>query len=304
MPVATNGSVELYVETFGRPSDEAMVLVNGLGSQCINYDVEFCQLFVERGFFVVRFDNRDVGLSSKLDEFTPRLSDVTRAVREGREPEVPYRLSDMADDAVAVLDALGVAAAHVLGVSMGGMIVQQLAIDHPRRLLSMTSIMSTTGDPDVGKPRPDVAERFYAPPGPDRASVIARAQALDALCTSPTEYDPARTAQRVGDAYDRCFCPRGVARQLAAVVASGPRSEALASVRVPTLVLHGEADTLIDISGGVRTAQCIPGARFVAIPGMGHDLAARFWPTILDEVSDHARSSTSTQLRDSSENSA
>ena len=239
--------------------------MNGLGSQCINYDVEFCQMFVERGFFVIRFDNRDVGLSSKLDDLTPRLSEVATAVRDGRETNVPYRLADMAEDAVAVLDALGIEKAHVVGVSMGGMIVQQMAIDHVERLVSMTSIMSTTGDRDVGQASPEVAALFNAPPGHDRDTVIARAQALQRLYTSPTEYSPERVAQRVGEAFDRCFCPRGVTRQLAAIMASGSRTQRLTSLDRPALVLHGDADTLVDISGGVRTAQCIPGAQFVAI---------------------------------------
>ncbi len=291
MPFASNGPVELYYETLGQPGDEPLLFVNGLGSQCINYDLEFCQRFVERGFFVIRFDNRDVGLSSKLDEFTPHLKDVAAALREGRAPDVPYRLSDMATDAVAVLDALDLEGAHVAGVSMGGMIVQQLAIDHASRLRSMTSIMSTTGDRDVGQASPEVAELFYAPPGQDRATVIARSQALQRL-TSPTAFDPDRVAQRVGDAFDRCFCPRGVARQLAAVMASGSRTQSLRSVDVPTLVIHGDADALIDISGGVRTAQCIPGARFLAIAGMGHDLAPHDWATIVEAISDHARSAT------------
>lgn len=290
MPFATNGSVELYVETFGHPGDDALLLVNGLGSQCINFDVELCRRFVDQGFFVIRFDNRDVGLSTKLDEFTPHLSDVTAAVRDGRAPDVPYRLSDMANDAVAVLDALDVDVAHAVGVSLGGMIVQQFAIDHPERLASITSIMSTTGDPDVGKASPEVAALFYGPAGHDRASVISRAQALQALYSSPSEYDPARTAQRVGDAFDRCFCPRGVARQLAAIAASGSRTQALRTLEVPTLVIHGECDTLIDISGGVRTAQCIPGARFVSHEGMGHDLAPAYWDRIVQEITAHARS--------------
>jgi pimeloyl-ACP methyl ester carboxylesterase len=290
MTFAANGSVELYYETFGPRSGDPILLVNGLGSQCINYDVELCELFVQRGFFVIRFDNRDVGLSSKLDDFTPHLRDVAAARREGRAANVPYRLSDMADDAVAVLDALDVTRAHVMGVSMGGMIVQQLAIDHPDRLCSMTSIMSTTGDPDVGQASPEVAALFYAPPGSDRESVIERSQALEALYTSPSEYDPTRTAQRVGAAFDRCFCPRGIARQLAAIMASGSRSEALASLQLPTLVLHGTADTLIDISGGERTAAVIPGARFVRIEGMGHDLPPRFWGVVVDEITELARS--------------
>jgi pimeloyl-ACP methyl ester carboxylesterase len=292
MPYATNGPVDLYFETFGAPGGETLLLVNGLGSQCVSFDVELCQKFVDRGLFVIRFDNRDVGLSTKLDDFTPHLSDVTGAVREGRSAEVPYRLSDMANDAIAVLDELDVDMANVVGVSLGGMIVQQLAIDHASRVRSMTSIMSTTGDHDVGKASPEVAALFYAPPGHDRESVIARSQALEALYTSPSEFDPSRTAQRVGDAYDRCFCPRGVARQFAAVVASGSRSEALRTVKVPTLVVHGEADTLIDSSGGVRTAQCVAGARFVSIEGMGHDLAPRYWDEIVEAICEHARTAT------------
>jgi pimeloyl-ACP methyl ester carboxylesterase len=291
MPFATNGSVEVFYETFGSPGDETLLLVNGLGSQCINYDVEFCQMFVDRGFFVIRYDNRDVGLSSKLDDLTPKLSDVVTALRNGRAPDVPYHLSDMATDAVAVLDALDVETAHVAGVSMGGMIVQQLAIDHPTRLRSMTSIMSTTGDRDVGQASPEAAALFYAPPGQDRATVIAQSQALQRL-TSPTLFDPDRVARRVGDAFDRCFCPLGVARQLAAVIASGSRTQSLRGVDVPTLVIHGDADGLIDISGGVRTAQCIPGARFLAVAGMGHELAPRDWATIVEAISDHARSAT------------
>jgi pimeloyl-ACP methyl ester carboxylesterase len=286
--LATNGPVELYFETFGRVGDETLLLVNGLGSQCINFDVELCQRFVDRGFFVIRFDNRDVGLSTTLDGFTPRLGDVAAAVREGRAPEIPYRLGDMAHDAVAVLDALDVDVAHVMGTSMGGMIVQQLAIDHPQRLSSITSIMSTTGDPDVAQASVEVGALFYAPPGHDRETVIARSQALEELYTSPSEYDAQRTATRVGDASDRCFCPRGVARQLAAVIASGSRAERLRTTKVPALVVHGDADTLIDISGGIRTAECIPGARFVAISGMGHDLAKRYWETIVAEISEHA----------------
>jgi pimeloyl-ACP methyl ester carboxylesterase len=293
MATTANDAVELYYETFGDPKNVPLLLVNGLGSQCINFDVEFCQRFVNEAFFVMRFDNRDVGLSSKLGESTPHLKDVNEAVREGRDINVPYRLSDMAKDAVAVLDALGVAKTNVVGVSMGGMIVQQLAIDHPERLTSMTSIMSTTGDRDVGQSTPGVAALFYAAPGQDRESVIERSQDLEALYTSPSEYDPERTAQRVGAAFDRCFYPKGIARQLAAIVASGSRSEELRSVRVPALVLHGDADTLIDLSGGVRTAESIPGARFVAIEGMGHDLAPRYWDTIVDLISDHAHAATS-----------
>ncbi len=291
MPYARNGDVQLYYETFGDESKETLLIVNGLGSQCINFDVGLAQRCVDRGFYVIRFDNRDGGLSTQLSDFTPSIADVASAVRRGEAANVPYRLSDMASDAVAVLDALQRPHAHVMGMSMGGMIVQQLAIDHPARLRSMTSIMSSTGDPDVGQATQEVAALFYAPPGTDRASVIVNAQAVERLYTSPGQFDLERSAARIGAAFDRCFSPRGVARQLAAVIDSGSRREALRSVRVPALVLHGDADTLIDISGGRRTAQCIPGARFVAIEGMGHDLAPIFWDRIVQLISGHALAS-------------
>jgi len=163
MAYAHNGDVDLYYETFGDPSDPALLLVNGLGSQCINYAAEWCEKFAAQGFFVIRFDNRDVGLSTKFDDVRADLVAVMRAKKEGRVPEVPYTVHDMANDAIAVLDAVGVDRAHVVGLSMGGMIVQTMAIDHPERLLSMTSMMSTTGDPDVGQSSPEAQVQFLAP---------------------------------------------------------------------------------------------------------------------------------------------
>ena len=288
MTFATNAEVSIYYETFGDASRPALLMVNGLGSQCINFDVEFCQMFVDRGFFVIRFDNRDVGLSTKFDAFTPHFMDVVTALKEGRTPIVAYKLSDMANDAVAVLDALGIERAHVMGTSLGGMIVQQLAIDHETRLLSMTSVMSTTGDTDVGHPSPEVAALFYGPRSLDRETVISNRVEHDRRCASPAVFDAERVARRTASAFDRSFSPLGVARQLCAVTASGSRTAALRNVRVPTLVLHGDHDRLIDISGGVRTARCIPGAKFVAIEGMGHDVPPAFWERLVDLISEHA----------------
>jgi pimeloyl-ACP methyl ester carboxylesterase len=289
MAFARNGDVEIYYETFGSPSRPALLLVNGLGSQSINYRTEWCEGFAGAGFFVIRYDNRDVGLSSKFSDVRPDVAGLVRRLAEGHTVDVPYRLSDMAADGLAVLDDLNIEQAHVMGVSMGGMIVQTMAIERPDRLLSLTSVMSTTGDRDVGQARADVAELFYSPPGRDRETVIARAQALEALYASPSEFTLERVAQRVGDGFDRCFSPYGVARQLAAITASGSRTQALRSIDVPALVIHGDADGLIDISGGVRTAQCIPGAGFLPVAGMGHDFPPRYWPTIVEAVSDHAR---------------
>ena len=276
MKFAHNGDVELFYETFGARDDPALLLINGLGSQCINYREEWCEKFAAEGFFVIRFDNRDVGLSSKLDD-----------------APVPYTLRDMAADAVAVLDDVGVDRAHVMGVSMGGMIVQTLAIEHPDRLLSMTSVMSTTGDRDVGNPSDEALGFILAPPPADRDAYIARHLESLRVWGSPASYDEPRLTANAAEAYDRCFCPEGQARQMTAIMTSGSRTAALRDVQVPALVLHGDADTLVDPSGGRRTAEAIPGARFVLIEGMGHDYPPELWDQLVSLVTGHARASTS-----------
>lgn len=294
MALAHNGSVEIYYETFGDPSDPALLLINGLGSQCINFDVEFCEMFVARGFFVIRFDNRDVGLSTKFNLVLPDLFAVLDAVKDGFEPKVAYRLSDMADDALAVLDALDVERAHVAGWSIGGMVAQQLAIDHPDRLLSMTSNMSTTGDPDVGQASAEALGIILGPSDVDRTSIIQRRLDLERVIGSRAHFDPERIVKQTGDAFDRCFNLAGVARQLCAAAASGSRTAQLRDVTVPTLVMHGDVDNLIDISGGVRTAESVPGARFVVLEGMGHDLSLFYWDQLVDEITTHAEAATAT----------
>ena len=292
VPYARNGAIDVYYETFGNPGDPALLLVNGLGSQCINYHAKWCERFAARGLFTIRFDNRDVGLSAKLDHYSPDVAAALQALQEGREPAVAYRLSDMAADALAILDDLGIARAHVMGVSMGGAIVQQLAIDHPGRLLSMTSVMSSTGDSDVGQMSPEglavILAIATAPATTDRASYIGMYQQLNRISGSPAYRDADRIAQLAGEAFDRCFCPAGVARQVLAVLAGGSRSSALRSVQVPALVMHGDADTLVDISGGRRTAECIPGARFVVLAGLGHDYPPAYWDRWVQLVADHA----------------
>jgi pimeloyl-ACP methyl ester carboxylesterase len=273
MAFARNGTATLFYETFGDAGDETLVLVNGLGSQCINYREEWCERFVGKGLHVVRMDNRDVGLST-------HFSEVPSA-------EVAYTLSDMAADVVAVLDALGVEQAHVMGLSMGGMIVQTLAIEHPDRLRSVTSVMSTTGELDVGRSTDEAQAMLFGPAATDRASAIANHLAGLRIWGSPGKVDEVTQAKYAGEAFDRAFDPPGVARQIAAVVASGSRADALRDVKVPTLVLHGSADTLIDPSGGRRTAELIPGARFVLIDGMGHDYPEAYWDEWVDLVATH-----------------
>jgi pimeloyl-ACP methyl ester carboxylesterase len=275
MPYAHNGEVDLYYETFGDPDDPALLLINGLGSQSINYADAWCEKFAAEGFFVIRFDNRDVGLSTKFDD------------------RGPYTVHDMARDAIAVLDAAGVGRAHVMGLSMGGMIVQTVAIDHPERLLSMTSVMSTTGDPDVGQPSAEARKLFMAKPPTDRDSYIERHLENIRTWGSPAHYDEARLRRMAAAAFDRCFLPAGQARQARAVAAGDSRTAALRDVRVPALVLHGTADKLIDPSGGRRTADAIPGARFVLLEGMGHDYPPAYWDEIVQLVSEHARAAGS-----------
>ena len=259
MATAHNGDVELYYETFGGAGRPTLLLVNGLGSQCINYDPEWCEMFAREGFSVVRFDNRDVGLSSKLDG-------------------VDYVLTDMADDALAVLDAVGAGRAHVMGCSMGGMIVQRLAIDHPERLYSVTSVMSRTGEPGYGESSEEALALLMTPPPPERDAYVERqVEARHVYGSKPEWLDEDDIRRRAAVAYDRCFCPSGIRRQMAAVGRDGSRSEQLARVELPFLVIHGSRDTLIDPSGGRRTAELVPGARYVEIEGMGHDYPAPVW---------------------------
>lgn len=274
MPFAPHDEVSLYYEQFGDPADPTLLLINGLGSQCINYRVEWCEKFVAAGFHVIRFDNRDVGLSTKLE---PASAD-----------EAGYTVADMVGDALAVLDAAGIERAHVMGFSMGGMIVQQMAIDHPGRMITMTSVMSTTGDRDVGNPTAEALGILMGPPATDREGSVAKYLAGIRAYGSPACYDEARLVPLAEEAYDRCFYPEGVARQLQAVINGGSRTSGLGSVRMPALVLHGDEDRLVDISGGRRTAEAIPGARFVALEGMGHDYPPQYWDRIVSLVASHA----------------
>ena len=271
MPTASSNGIELCYDTFGDAADPTMLLVMGLGSQMIHWNDDLCDEIVGRGFHVVRFDNRDTGESTWLDG----LPATVKGALAGGAVDVPYLLADMADDAVGLLDHLGVDRAHVFGVSMGGMIAQTIAIRHPARVASLASIMSTTGDPDVGTPTPEAMaarhgraarharRRTRTPP-----STTPRCGAVPGCSTSPGSRETA------GRAWDRGVNPAGTARQLVAIMSSGSRSVDLAALDVPTVVVHGTADTLVQPTGGERTAEVIPDAKFVVIEGMGHDLAA------------------------------
>lgn len=287
--IAKNGDLEIYFDAFGDPSKPALLLVSGLGSQCITYLDELCERFVEAGFYTIRYDNRDVGLSTKFSHVEPDFGAVITALQEGREPDVPYRLSEMATDGMAVLDHLGIEKAHVAGMSMGGMLVQTMAIEHPERLLSVTSIMSTTGDRNVGRATRQANELLLKPAGTTKQDAIERAIEGAQAWGSPEHFDADRIAEITGRSYDRAFFPDGVARQLMAINSSPDRTEALAATTTPMLVLHGDQDNLIDQSGGLRTAEVTPGAKLVILEGMGHDLPMAYWDRIVTLISDHAR---------------
>ncbi|MGY1700583.1 alpha/beta fold hydrolase [Geodermatophilus sp. SYSU D00766] len=276
------GDVELAYETFGSPEDTPLLLVMGLATQMIGWPDEFCRMLADRGLHVVRFDNRDIGLSTHLD--AAGAPDVL-AVMGGDHSRVAYRLADMAEDTAGLLDALGLGSAHVVGASMGGMIAQALAIRHPEKVRSLTSIMSTTGDPAVGAPAEAALGVLLAPPATDRESAVQRAVDTYRVIGSPGfEFDESGLRERAGLSFDRAYNPAGVARQLAAILASPDRTADLARVAVPTLVVHGAQDALVNVSGGRATAAAIPGAELLVVEGMGHDLPRAVWPQLVDRI--------------------
>jgi len=279
--VASNGIVIAY-ETFGAPDARPLLLVMGLGAQMLAWHPELCAVLAAEDFFVVRYDNRDVGLSTRLhDAPPPNLG----AARGGDFFSVSYRLEDMADDAVGLLDALGLDRAHVVGASLGGMIAQTMAITHPERVRSLTSIMSTPWI-GIGSPTQAVQAALFAPPPKNCAEAVERAVTNRKIIGSPGyPVDEAWVRELAEQSYNRGFDPAGVARQQLAIYASGDRTAALASVTAPALVVHGEADPLIQLPGGQATAAALPGAELLVLPGMGHDLPRGIWPTLVAAIS-------------------
>ena len=283
MPNVKANGIELEYETFGDPARPPVLLIMGLGAQMISWDDDFVGLLVDRGHHVIRFDNRDVGLSSKI-EGGADLSQAIGVAMAGGEVGAPYTLSDMAADAAGLLDALAIPAAHVVGASMGGMIAQTLAVEHPEKVLSLTSIMSSTGDLDVGQPTGEALERLLVRPPDDRDGYVEHSVATSKVIGSPGLVDEARVRDVAIRSFDRCYLPAGVGRQLLAILASGSRTERLRGIEAPTLVIHGTADPLVQPTGGRRTAEVIPGAELVEIEGMGHDLPRARWPQVVDAI--------------------
>ena len=283
--VPANG-IELCHQTFGDPADPPLLLVMGLGAQMILWPEELFLGLAARGRYVIRFDNRDVGLSTKTPGPPPDvLALMTRRAAGGEvgPADVPYTLSDMAADAAALLDALGIERADVVGASMGGMIVQHLAFEHPERVRSATSIMSTTGNPAVGQATPEAIGVLLRQPPTTRDEAIAQGVAASKVISGPL-WDEDDARRRATDSYDRMFHPAGAAFQLAAIVASGDRTDRLGSVQAPFLVIHGREDPLIDVSGGVATADAVPGAELVLLDDMGHYLPRPLFPQLIDAI--------------------
>jgi pimeloyl-ACP methyl ester carboxylesterase len=275
------GELDIAYQRLGDPADPPLLLVMGLGMQLIHWDLQLCRQLADRGFHVIRYDNRDVGVSTKIDAPVPNLM---RAMA-GLPINPPYLLSDMADDAFGLLDHLDIERAHVFGVSMGGMIGQTMAIRRPERVLSLASAMSTTGERRYGRPKLRLWSLFMHRAPRRRDEYVEYFVRVFRMIGSPGfPTDEQRLRELAAATYDRGHDPAGAARQLAAIMASGDRTPQLRRLHVPTVVIHGREDPLVPFRGGVATARAIPNAEFLAIPGMGHDLPHELWPRIIDTV--------------------
>ena len=282
-----NRNIELEYDHFGNPTDPALLLIMGFTAQMVAWDEEFCTQLADRGHFVIRFDNRDCGLSTKLHG-VPSNSDavIMAAMMETEMPPVPYTLSDMAADAMQVLDHLNIERAHIMGASMGGMIAQTVAIEHPHRVKTLISVMSQPGELTVGQPTQEAMELIVTPAPSDRDEYIAFAPKWQLWQSKKYRSDEVSRRNAIRD-FDRSNYPEGGPRQMAAIYASGSRAEGLQKLQVPTLVIHGTDDQLITPSGGERTAELIPNSTLLMVDDMGHDMPQPLWPLYLDAISKH-----------------
>ncbi len=289
--MAKANGIELCYEIFGAPDAEPLVLIMGLGAQMIHWDDEFCQDLAGRGFRVIRFDNRDIGKSTRMSGGKPlRPLELLKLKIFKIAPEAPYKLWDMASDVVGLLDALGISKAHIVGASMGGMIAQEIAMQHPDRALSLTSIMSSTGNPKLPPPTREASAMLLAPPPTSKEEYLDRfGKTWKLLRGGSFPLDEAKDIDRAERTYARGLNPAGVGRQLRAILASGNRKDRLGSIKIPTLVIHGTIDPLVRVEAGKDTAASIPGAKLLLIEGMGHALPIPMWPAIIGAITEHAR---------------
>ncbi|CQR75187.1 3-oxoadipate enol-lactonase 2 [Sporomusa ovata DSM 2662] len=294
MPNVTANGIQIEYDTFGERSSPALLLIAGNGAQLLFWEDEFCELLAKMGLFVIRFDNRDAGLSTKFDEAgVPDIMTAIKATMEGKAVATAYTLDDMADDCVGLLDALHIEKAHICGASMGGMIAQVVAYRHPQRVLSLTSIMSNTGNPNLPQGRPDAIAAVVAPPPRERTAYIEHNMNVWQKIWSPGfPFEEKRARTYLEKSYDRSYYPQGMARQNMAILSRGDRTAALSSIKAPTLVIHGSDDPLIPVEAGEDTARVIPGANLLIIDGMGHDLPTGVWKEIVTAISRHIKKST------------
>lgn len=293
MPTAAvSPDIDIAYETFGEPGDPAVLLVMGFGAQLIAWHEDLCELLARRGRYVIRYDNRDCGLSSKFHERPVDLAQFIAAVSSGdiaaAQQLSPYSLSDMAGDGMGLLTSLGIEQAHIVGASMGGMIAQTMAIEYPSRVLTLTSMMSSTGEPEYGRPTPEAQRVLFTAKPADREGYIAAAE-QDLVWASRRYADLDGLRELAAASYDRAYYPAGIPRQLAAMILNGSRADQLAQLHTPTLVIHGLDDTLIDPSGGRRTAELIEHARLMLIPDMGHDRPRPLWNQLATAIAEHTR---------------
>jgi pimeloyl-ACP methyl ester carboxylesterase len=294
MPRLEANGIEIEYETFGDRNAPPLLLIGGLGSQLLSWDEPFCEQLSGRGFYVIRYDNRDAGLSTKME--AAGEPDLMAAFAGNAKPA--YQLDDLAADAVGVLDGLGIGAAHVVGVSMGGFIAQLVAINHPDRVISLTSIMSGPGGLDGVPPQPEGADVLTRIPPPTREGRIEHGLWIRRALKGPGDpFDEAVETQQVERAYDRSYYPVGTGRQLVAILAAEGRLEKLSRVKAPTLVIHGTDDVLVPVDNGRRVAAAIPGARLLEFEQMGHNVPERVWPQILDAIEELAKQASVPQPR-------
>ena len=292
MAKITANGIQIEYDTFGKHGDQPLLLITGLALQLIHWDEALCEQLARRGHYVIRFDNRDAGLSTKFAEGgTPDIGQIIEAQMKGEKIRPPYTIEDMADDALGLLDALEIGKAHICGMSMGGMIAQTIALNHRQRILSLISIYSQTGNPALPPPTSKAMECLLTPPPMEReANITYTLNEWRTFSGKGFPWDEDWYRKIAAQAYDRAFYPEGVARQLAAVLTQKNRKPELGSVAVPTLVIHGVDDPLVPVEGGKDTAEAIPGAKLIIIDGMGHDLPhGGAWPQIVDAIVNHTQ---------------
>lgn len=275
----------------GEASSPPILLIMGFGMQMIGWDEEFCMQLADKGYYVIRFDNRDVGLSTKIEEGgVPDMMTAMTAAAQGQKIDTPYTLKDMAEDAIGLLDALGIEKAHICGASMGSAITQNIGIYCPTRVLSLISIMGSTGNPELPQAKPEAIQALTTPAPTDREEYIELSISSNRVLRGPGyPFNEERIRERAALAYDRSFYPEGRMRQMVAIMADGNRKPALQSVTAPTLVIHGADDPLVPVEGGKDTAEAIPGAELLIIEGMGHELPPEVWSKTIDAIDAHIR---------------